>query len=105
MTAASAPPGRRSAHARGHAPRLPLASELGGRCAAFAPPPHGANRRGRGVRADAGAALLSEGLDLPGEPRGGVALGVLVGVVFILLSRRWLHALLKAAPHLRPWTI
>ena len=60
------------------------------------------------MRADAGAALLSEGLDLPGEPRGGVALGVLVGVVFILLSRRWLHAprtLLKAAPHLRPWTI
>jgi hypothetical protein len=57
------------------------------------------------VRADAGAALLSEGLDLPGEPRGGVALGVLVGVVFILLSRRWLHALLKAAPHLRPWAI
>eukprot|EP00908_Phaeocystis_cordata_P007511 Transcript_18160.p1 GENE.Transcript_18160~~Transcript_18160.p1 ORF type:complete len:226 (+),score=95.74 Transcript_18160:323-1000(+) len=44
-----------------------------------------------GMMTAASAALLSEGLDLPGEPRGGVALGVLVGVVFILLSQRVLE--------------
>ena len=41
-----------------------------------------------GMMTAASVALLSEGLDLPGSPRYGVACGVLTGVVFILGSQR-----------------
>jgi len=41
-----------------------------------------------GMMTAASVALLSEGLDLPGSPRYGVACGVLSGVVFILGSQR-----------------
>jgi len=41
-----------------------------------------------GMMTAASVALLSEGLDLPGSPRYGVACGMLTGVVFILGSQR-----------------
>ena len=46
------------------------------------------NATAAGMMTAASVALLSEGLDLPGAPRYGVACGVLSGVVFILGSQR-----------------